>query len=56
VGSNAAQDALIARAVAEVDESLLDWYRGLSVVERLRAASRSAAVLERMARAASTHR
>jgi hypothetical protein len=44
------------RAVEEVDQSLLDWYLGLSVVERLRAASRSAAVLERMARAASRNR
>lgn len=43
-------------AVAEVDESLLDWYLSLSIVERLRAASRSAAVLERMARVASRNR
>jgi len=50
------QDELMARAVAEVDESLIDWYLQLSVIERLRAASRSAAVLERLARAASTHR
>jgi hypothetical protein len=40
----------------EVDQSLLDWYRELSVVERLRAASRSAAWLERMRRAASRDR
>jgi hypothetical protein len=32
----------------EVDQSLIDWYRELSVVERLRAASRSAAWLERV--------
>ena len=50
------QELLIAKAVEEVDESLLDWYRDLSVVERLRAASQSAATLERMARAASTDR
>jgi len=41
---------------AEVDVSLFDWYRELSVTERLRAASRSAATLERLRRAASTDR
>ncbi len=40
------------KAVDEVDHSLIDWYRGMSMIERLRAASRSAAVLERLARAA----
>ena len=50
------QTELIKRAVEEVDHSLLDWYRSLSVIERLRAASRSAAQLERIARAASTDR
>ncbi len=50
------QDDLIARAVREVDVSLLEWYRGLTMIERLRAASRSAALLERMARAASRDR
>lgn len=50
------QDALIEQAVAEIDQSLLDWYLSLSVIERLRAASRSAAQLERLSRAASTHR
>jgi hypothetical protein len=40
----------------EVDLSLLDWYRQLSVTERLRAASKSAATLERLRRAASTDR
>jgi hypothetical protein len=39
----------------DVDWSLLVWYRQLSVVERLRAASRVAATLERLARAASTN-
>jgi hypothetical protein len=47
---------LVERAVGEVDASLLEWYRGLSVTERLRAASRSAALLERLARAASANR
>lgn len=50
------RDQLIARAVGEVDESLLEWYRSLSVTERLRAASRTAATLDRMARATSTNR
>jgi hypothetical protein len=36
----------------EIDHSLLDWYRELSMIERLRAASKAAAVLERLARAA----
>jgi len=36
----------------EIDYSLLDWYRELSIIERLRAASKAAAVLERLARAA----
>jgi hypothetical protein len=49
-------DELLARATAEVDESLLEWYRTLSMIERLRAASRSAAVLGRIARAASRDR
>jgi len=47
---------LEARATDEVDRSLLEWYLGLSVTERLRAASRSAAVLDRMRRAASRDR
>jgi hypothetical protein len=47
-------DELIARAVTEVDESLLEWCLQLSVIERLRAASRSAATLERLARAAAS--
>jgi hypothetical protein len=41
---------------AEVDESLLDWYRQLTMCERLRAASKSAATLERLARAATRDR
>ncbi len=43
-------------AAEEVDESLLEWALSMSVIERLRAASRSAATLERLARAASTDR
>lgn len=43
-------------ASSEVDVSLLDWYLDLSLVERLRAASRAAATLERLTRAASAHR
>ena len=54
--TDAKQDELVARAVAEIDESLLAWYRDLSVIERLRAASKNAATLERLARAASTDR
>ena len=50
------QDELIARAVSEVDESLIDWFLQLSIIERLRSASRSAAVMERLARAASADR
>ena len=52
----AATDELIAQASHEVDASLLEWFRGLSMIERLRAASRNAALLERMARAASADR
>ncbi len=55
-GTASASETLIERAAEEVDESLLDWYAELSMVERLRAASRSAAVLERLARAASADR
>jgi hypothetical protein len=51
-----ANDESLARAADEVDHSLLQWYAGLSMIERLRAASRSAAVLERMARAAARDR
>jgi len=36
--------------------SLIDWYLSLSLVERLNAASRAAATLERLARAASPDR
>jgi hypothetical protein len=50
------QEELVERAAAEVDESLIEWYLQLSVIERLRSASRSAAVLERLARAASANR
>lgn len=46
----------MARAALEADESLLEWFRSLSMVERLRAASRNAALLDRMARAASRNR
>jgi hypothetical protein len=35
---------------------LLEWFRGLTVIERLRAASRAAAVLEKLRRAASPDR
>jgi hypothetical protein len=44
------------QAAAEVDESLLEWFRSLSVLDRLRATSRNAAVLERLARAAARNR
>lgn len=40
----------------EIDESLLDWCLQLSVCERLRTASESAATLERLARAAARDR
>ena len=40
----------------EVDRTLLAWYRELSMVERLRAASQAAATLDRLARAASKNR
>ncbi len=40
------------KAVDEVDHTLIEGYRGMSMIERLRGASRSAAVLERLARAA----
>ena len=54
--STATELALVDGATAEVDTSLLDWYRELSVVERLRAASRAAATLDRLAHAASKDR
>ncbi len=49
-----AQPASLAPSVAaaEVDDSLLGWYRQLTMCERLRAASKAAATLERLARAA----
>lgn len=40
----------------EVDWTLLAWYGELSLVERLRAASKAAATLDRLARAASPDR
>lgn len=39
----------------DIDPSLLDWYLKLTVTERLRAASKCAATLERLRRAASTN-
>jgi hypothetical protein len=56
VTSDETTEELIARATSEVDDSLLEWYRGLSMIERLRAATRNAIFLERMARAASRDR
>lgn len=50
------EDELIERATAEVDTTLLEWFAGLSMVERLRDTSRNAAALERLARAASRNR
>jgi hypothetical protein len=44
--------ALLVGAATEVDQSLLDWYQELTITERLRAASRNAAILERLACAA----
>jgi hypothetical protein len=51
-----AEPALVDGAAAEVDVTLLDWYRELSLVERLRAASRAAATLDRLTHAASKDR
>ncbi|MBX3160614.1 MAG: hypothetical protein KF773_31905 [Deltaproteobacteria bacterium] len=42
--------------IEEIDESLLEWHLSLTVLERLRGASKHAAVLERLRRAASTDR
>jgi hypothetical protein len=56
IEADKAQHALIETAAAEVDVSLLDWFRELTLTERLRSASRSMATLERMARATSTNR
>ena len=47
-------DPLVNRAAAEVDRSLVEWFCELSLRERLRSTSRQAAVLERLARAASS--
>ena len=44
------------RQEQEIDDTLLDWYLQLTVTERLRAASKSAATLERLRHAASTDR
>lgn len=41
-------EALIEQATREVDLSLLDWYQELSLRERLRAASQSAALYARL--------
>lgn len=49
-------EELLVSASREVDQTLLEWYLSLSLVERLRAASRNAATLERLARAASADR
>jgi len=54
--SPADTDSLIEQATDEVDLSLLEWYRALSPRERLRVASKNAAVLERLKRAAATNR
>ena len=54
--SNATDPALFDGATAEVDVSLLDWYRELSLVERLRAARHAAGTLDRLAHAASKDR
>jgi hypothetical protein len=54
--SPAPTSADLAAAATEVDTSLLAMYREMSVVERLRAASRAAASLDRWRRAASTDR
>jgi|JI6StandDraft_1071083.scaffolds.fasta_scaffold480453_2 hypothetical protein len=40
----------------EVDLTLLAWFAELSLVERLRAASRAAAILDRLAHAADADR
>jgi hypothetical protein len=50
------ESELAGAASDEVDVTLIDWYLSLSVTERLRAASKSAATLERLRRAASTDR
>jgi hypothetical protein len=50
------QDALIERAATEVDQSLLEWFRSLSMVERLRACTAQATALERLARVAARNR
>ncbi len=52
----AGADRELARAVTEVDQSLLDLYRAMTVTERLRAATKHAATIERLRRAASTNR
>ena len=48
------QDAF--RAVEEVDRSLLELFLAMTLTERLRAASKSAATLARLRDAASTNR
>ena len=50
------RDIDIEQAAREVDRSLIEWYLELTITERLRAASKNAALLDRMARAASKHR
>ena len=49
-------DELLERATGEIDRSLIEWYRSLSVMDRLRAASKAAATLERLRRAATANR
>jgi hypothetical protein len=46
--SEAGQDQAPEPAQGEVDETLLDWFLELSLIERLRVTSRNAAFLERM--------
>lgn len=47
-------DPLVERAATEVDTSLMEWFCDLPLRERLRSTSRQAALLERLARAASS--
>lgn len=44
------EEQLIERAATEVDTTLLEWFAGLSMIERLRVTSRSAALLVQWAR------
>lgn len=56
VVQDATVDELLLAATGDVDRGLIEWSLGLSLRERLRAASKSARTLDRLHRGASKDR